>query len=81
MTALVTHAPHRLADPMDAPPLRWGVLGAGWIADVFARSVLGHTRSRIQAVGSRDAHRGNALRAAIRRCQQCVRGGRVRAAG
>ena len=59
MTALVTHAPHRLADPMDAPALRWGVLGAGWIADVFARSVLGHTRSRVQAVGSRDAHRGN----------------------
>ena len=50
---------HRLADPMDAPPLRWGVLGAGWIADVFARSVLGHTASSVQAIASRDAHRGN----------------------
>jgi predicted dehydrogenase len=51
--------PHRLADPMDAPALRWGVIGAGWIAEVFARSVLGHTRSTVQAIASRDAHRGN----------------------
>jgi len=50
---------HRLADPMDAPGLRWGVLGAGWIADVFARSVLGHTQSRVHGIASRDAHRGN----------------------
>jgi len=50
---------HRLQDPMDAPSLRWGVIGAGWIADVFARSTLGHTRSTVQAIASRDAHRGN----------------------
>ena len=50
---------HRLQDPLDAPPLRWGVIGAGWIADVFARSTLGHTRSTVQAIASRDAHRGN----------------------
>jgi len=50
---------HRLADPMEAPALRWGVIGAGWIADVFARSVQGHTRSTVQAIASRDAHRGN----------------------
>jgi len=50
---------HRLAPPQSAPGLRWGVLGAGWIADVFARSVLGHTRSGIQAVASRDGHRAN----------------------
>jgi len=49
----------RLLDPIDAPALRWGVIGAGWIADVFARSVHGHTRSRVQAIASRDAHRGN----------------------
>jgi len=52
-------AGHRLAPPQDAPPLRWGVIGAGWIADVFARSVLGHTRSTVQSIASRDAHRGN----------------------
>lgn len=49
----------RAPSPDSAPPLRWGVLGAGWIADIFARSVLGHTRSTIHAVASRDAHRGN----------------------
>lgn len=52
-------AVHRLASPASAPGVRWGVLGAGWIADVFARSVLGHTKSRIQAIASRDSHRSN----------------------
>lgn len=52
-------AAHRLATPQSAPPLTWGVIGAGWIADVFARSLLGHTSSRIGAIASRDAHRGN----------------------
>ncbi len=62
MTAIATRAAgaaHRLQSPAEAPGLRWGVLGAGWIADVFARSVLGHTRSTIQAIGSRDRHRGD----------------------
>lgn len=61
VTASATAAatPHRLAKPDTAPALRWGVLGAGWIADVFGRSTLGHTRSTIQSVASRDAHRGN----------------------
>src|SRR4051812_42181571 len=59
MTVTDLGAPHRLADPMEAPALRWGVIGAGWIADVFARSVHGHTRSRVQAIASRDAHRGH----------------------
>ena len=60
MTAVeVRPTGHRIADPMDAPSLRWGVIGAGWIADVFARSVLGHSRSTVQAIASRDAHRGH----------------------
>ncbi|WP_297083733.1 Gfo/Idh/MocA family protein [uncultured Demequina sp.] len=50
----------RLPGPEAAPALRWGVIGAGWIADVFARSLLGHTASRIRAVASRDAARGDA---------------------
>jgi predicted dehydrogenase len=62
MTATLT-APsathHRLALPEAAPPIRWGVLGSGHMADAFARSVLGHTRSRIAAVASRDSHRSN----------------------
>ncbi|MGB7981921.1 MAG: Gfo/Idh/MocA family oxidoreductase [Candidatus Nanopelagicales bacterium] len=45
------------ADPIDAPVLRWGVLGPGGIADVFADAVHRHTRSRVVAVGSRSADR------------------------
>lgn len=42
------------ARPIDnAPVLRWGILGTGWIADKFARSVRTHTRQVIAAVGSR----------------------------
>lgn len=59
-TTLATARPvHRLASPDSAPPLRWGVIGAGHIADVFARSTLTHTRSTIAGVASRDAHRSN----------------------
>lgn len=61
MTATLTAATpaaHRLALPESAPPLRWGVIGSGFMADAFARS-LGHTRSRIVAVASRDSHHSN----------------------
>jgi predicted dehydrogenase len=40
-----------------APVLRWGVLGTGWIADRFVRSLRRHTRQQLLAVGSRDADR------------------------
>ena len=48
-----------LDTPETAPALKWGVIGSGYIADMFARSVRGHTRSRIVAVASRDTHRAN----------------------
>jgi predicted dehydrogenase len=38
---------------MDAPPLRWGVLGTGWIAQRFCDAMVRHTRQRVLAVGSR----------------------------
>lgn len=41
-------------DPMAAPPLRWGIIGAGGIASTFARAVTEYTASTIAAVGSRD---------------------------
>ena len=44
-------------DPIDAPELRWGVLGPGGIAGVFAEAVHRYTRSRVVAVGSRSADR------------------------
>lgn len=46
-----------LEDPYDAPPLRWGILGAGGIAGAFAGAVTRHTRSQVVAVGSRDLQR------------------------
>ncbi|MGW5238346.1 Gfo/Idh/MocA family protein [Monashia sp. NPDC004114] len=43
----------RTPDPMDAPPLRWGVLGTGWIAQRFCDAMVRHTRQQVYAVGSR----------------------------
>ncbi|MBM6402592.1 Gfo/Idh/MocA family protein [Phycicoccus sonneratiae] len=50
MTALPSP---RTPDSGEAPPLRWGVLGTGWIADRFVGSVRRHTRQVVAAVGSR----------------------------
>ncbi|MDR2974563.1 MAG: Gfo/Idh/MocA family oxidoreductase [Propionibacteriaceae bacterium] len=44
-------------DPMDAPAIRWGILGPGGIAKRFAREIPRHTQSRVVAVGSRDPKR------------------------
>jgi predicted dehydrogenase len=49
----MTHA----ADPRTAPPFRWGILGPGGIAHVFAKAVRDHTRSQLVAVGSRSRDR------------------------
>jgi predicted dehydrogenase len=38
---------------MAAPPLHWGVLGTGWIAEKFAGALARHTRQGVTAVGSR----------------------------
>lgn len=48
-------------DPMDAPPVRWGVLGPGGIANTFASAVRERTRSEVVAVGSRSADRASAF--------------------
>lgn len=45
--------PTRVPDPMDAPPLRWGILATGGIARSFAGALKSHTRQVIQACGSR----------------------------
>lgn len=47
----------RTPDSMDAPPLRWGILGPGWIAEQFVKSLQAHTRQEVVAVGSRSADR------------------------
>jgi predicted dehydrogenase len=41
-------------DPRTAPPIRWGILGAGGIAGAFADAVRSSTRAQLVAVGSRD---------------------------
>jgi predicted dehydrogenase len=38
---------------MQAPALRWGILGTGWIAAQFTESVKAHSRQVVAAVGSR----------------------------
>jgi predicted dehydrogenase len=38
---------------MDAPPLRWGILGTGWIAGRFVDAMRRYTRQAVYAVGSR----------------------------
>ncbi len=54
-----TLATSTVPDPLDAPPLRWGVLGPGGIANAFASAVREGTHSQVVAVGSRDADRAS----------------------
>ena len=51
----------RTPDPMDAPPLRWGVMGTGWIAERFVAALQSSTRQRVVAVASRDLERARAF--------------------
>lgn len=53
----------RTPDAAAAPALRWGVLGTGWIAERFVRSVQRNTRQQIEAVASRGADRSAAFAA------------------
>jgi len=48
-------------DPREAPPLRWGILGAGGIARTFARQVPALSSGEVVAVGSRDGSRAAAF--------------------
>jgi predicted dehydrogenase len=43
----------RVPDPAEAPPLRRGVIGTGWIAERFVDALQSQTRQRVVAVGSR----------------------------
>lgn len=48
-------------DPMDAPPVRWGVVAPGGIAGKFCAALRRGTRQEIAAVGSRDLDRARAF--------------------
>lgn len=57
-----TALPHsRIADPHQAPGIRWGVMAPGRIAHAFARAVDVGTDSRVVAVGSRSRERARAF--------------------
>lgn len=56
-TALHSEVSATVPDPLSAPPLRWGILGAGNIASSFARAVRHHTQGSVAAVGSRNVTR------------------------
>ncbi len=45
--------------PMDAPSLRWGILGPGWIAHRFVESLRTHSTQRVVAVASRNQDRAD----------------------
>jgi predicted dehydrogenase len=51
----------RVPDSRDAPSLRWGIMGPGWIAERFTESVQAHTNQVIAAVGSRSLARSKAF--------------------
>lgn len=49
------------SDPRQAPALRWGILGPGWIADSFVAALKAETTQQVVAVGSRDVSRAQAF--------------------
>ena len=57
----------RTPDPMEAPPVRWGILGPGNIAHAFATALREGTRQEVVAVGSRSAAARPRLRRRVRR--------------
>ena len=57
MTPPTTLPASRVPDPRQAPPLRWGVMGPGWIASRFVGALQKHTAQQVTAVGSRDLAR------------------------
>lgn len=53
----------RIPDSMEAPSLKWGILGSGWIAEQFIASTRAHTQQVFAAVGSRTQDKASAFAA------------------
>lgn len=51
----------RVREARDAPSLRWGIMGPGWIAERFTESLQQNTGQNITAVGSRSLSRATAF--------------------
>src|SRR4029077_8126612 len=56
----------RIAPASEAPVLRWGILGSGWIAERFIESVRAQTKQDIVAVGSRSKSRAEEFASRMR---------------
>ena len=56
----------RIKPANEAPVLRWGILGSGWIAERFIESVRAHTKQDIVAVGSRSKSRAEEFASRMR---------------
>lgn len=54
----------RTPPPSDAPPLRWGIMATGGIANDFVGALQHQTRQRVVAAGSRSLERAQAFCAA-----------------
>ena len=50
-----------MIDPSSVPSLRWGILGAGDIAEVFAETVAANTNQQVIAVASKTLGKGEAF--------------------
>lgn len=59
MTSSRTLPRSTVSDPMDAPVLRWGILGPGWIAHRFVESLQKYSTQSVVAVASRNQHRAD----------------------
>jgi predicted dehydrogenase len=58
---MTSTSPVEAPDPASAPPVRWGIVGVGWMADKFANGVNDLTRSTVAAVCSRSLDRAQAF--------------------
>lgn len=55
----------RTLDPREAPSLRWGILGTGWIAEKFTTALRRNTTQQVYAVGSRSQESADRFAAAV----------------
>ncbi|HPF82248.1 Gfo/Idh/MocA family protein [Nostocoides australiense] len=55
----------RTPDPREAPSLRWGILGTGWIADKFVTALQRNTTQQVHAVGSRSQEGADRFASAV----------------
>ena len=52
-----------LLDPASVPSLRWGIVGAGDIADIFVNTLLKHTKQQVVGIASKTPDKADALAA------------------